>query len=122
MSHSARLIALFAADHRCFVLAIDHGVLHNAEFLVGIENLPEAVGTAVQAGPDAIQLGIGQARWLTCVAGKEKPALVLRGDVANVYGSFLPEQLFCLPMGNHVEQTLCADAAALMLNLRHPRD
>ena len=119
MFQSARLNRLFAADHRCFDLAIDHGVFHNAEFLAGIENLPEAVATAVEAGPDAIQLGVGQARWLTGIAGKDKPALVLRGDVANVYGPDLPEQLFCLPLGNLVEQALRADAAAVVLNLFH---
>jgi DhnA family fructose-bisphosphate aldolase class Ia len=118
----ARLNRLFAADHRCFDLAIDHGVFHNAEFLAGIEDLPAAVATAVQAGPDAIQLGVGQARSLTGVAGKQKPALVLRGDVANVYGTYLPEQLFCLPLGNLVEQALRADAAAVVLNLFHAAD
>jgi fructose-bisphosphate aldolase, class I len=122
MFQNARLNRLFAADHRCFDLAIDHGVFHNAEFLAGIENLPEAVATAVQAGPDAIQLGVGQARWLTGIAGKDKPALVLRGDVANVYGAYLPEQLFCLPLGNLVEQALRADAAAIVLNLFHAPD
>jgi DhnA family fructose-bisphosphate aldolase class Ia len=122
MFPNARLNRLFAADHRCFDLAIDHGVFHNAEFLTGIENLPEAVATAVQAGPDAIQLGVGQARWLTAIAGKDKPALVLRGDVANVYGRNLPEQLFCLPLGNLVEQALRADAAAIVLNLFHAAD
>jgi class I fructose-bisphosphate aldolase len=121
MFQNARLNRLFAADHRCFDLAIDHGVFHNAEFLAGIENLPEAVATAVQAGPDAIQLGVGQARWLTGIAGN-KPALVLRGDVANVYGNNLPEQLFCLPLGNVVEQALRADAAAIVLNLFHAAD
>jgi class I fructose-bisphosphate aldolase len=122
LSQSARLNRLFAADHRCFDLAIDHGIFHNAEFLAGIENLPEAVATAVQAGPDAIQLGLGQARWLTGIAGKDKPALVLRGDVANVYGTYVPEQLFCLPLGNLVEQALRADAVAVVLNLFHAPD
>ena len=122
MFHNARLNRLFAADHRCFDLAMDHGVFHNAEFLAGIENLPEAVATAVQAGPDAIQLGLGQARWLTGIAGKDKPALVLRGDAANVYGANLPEQLFCLPLGNLVEQALRADAAAIVLNLFYAAD
>ena len=122
MFSNARLNRLFAADHRCFDLAIDHGVFHNAEFLAGIEDLPAAVATAVQAGPDAIQLGVGQTRWLTGVAGKEKPALVLRGDVANVYGTHLPEQLFCLPLNSLVEQALRADAAAVVLNLFHAAD
>ena len=122
MFSNARLNRLFAADLRCFDLAIDHGVFHNAEFLAGIENLPAAVATAVRAGPDAIQLGIGQTRWLTGIAGKDKPALVLRGDVANVYGTYRPEQLFCLPLGDLVEQALRADAAAVVLNLFHATD
>ena len=96
MFSNPRLNRLFAADGRCFDLAIDHGVFHNAEFLPGIEDLPKAVATAVQAGPDAIQLGVGQTHLLTGIAGKDKPALVLRGDVANVYGPDLPSQLFCL--------------------------
>ena len=122
MLSGARLNRLFAADSRCFDLAIDHGVFHNAEFLAGIENLPEAVATAVQGGPDAIQLGVGQTRWLTGIAGKDKPALVLRGDVANVYGTYLPEQLFYLPLGSLVEQALRTDAAAVVLNLFHAAD
>jgi DhnA family fructose-bisphosphate aldolase class Ia len=39
-----------------------------------------------------------------------------------VYGSYLPEQLFCLPMGNLIEQALRADAAAVVLNLFHAPD
>jgi DhnA family fructose-bisphosphate aldolase class Ia len=74
------------------------------------------VATAVEAGPDAIQLGPGQARLLQSVPGP-KPALVLRGDVANVYGPDRPAQLFCMPIGNAVEQALRTDAAALVLNL-----
>jgi DhnA family fructose-bisphosphate aldolase class Ia len=121
MSHP-RLNRLFAADGRCFDVAIDHGVFHNAEFLAGIENLPQAVATAVAAGPDALQLGLGQAHLLTSIPGKQKPALVLRGDVANVYGPDLPADLFCMPMGDLVEQALRADAAAVVLNLFNAHD
>ena len=113
-----RLNRLFSADRRCFDLALDHGVFHNPEFLAGIEDLPAAVAMAVAAGPDAIQLGLGQARLLQGVPGR-KPALVLRGDVANVYGPNLPAQLFCTALGNAVEQAVRADAAALVLNLFH---
>jgi class I fructose-bisphosphate aldolase len=122
MFQSVRLNRLFAADGRCFDLAIDHGVFHNAEFLAGIEDLPDAVATAVAAGPDAIQLGVGQARLLQGIAGNRKPALVMRADVANVYGPDLPEQLFCLPMGQAVEQALRLDAAAIVVNLFHAPD
>src|SRR4051794_41282418 len=107
MLQNPRLNRLFSNDGRCFDLAIDHGVFHNPEFLAGIEDLPSAVLTAVQAGPDAIQLGPGQARLLQGVTGP-KPALVLRGDVANVYGPNLPSQLFCMSIGNAVEQALRA--------------
>src|SRR5437763_17155915 len=112
MFSNPRLNRLFAADHRCFDLAIDHGVFHNAEFLAGIEDLPAAVATAVQAGPDAIQLGVGQTRWLTGVAGKDQLALELRGDAANVYGTDLPEQIFVLPLGQLVRPASRQHAAA----------
>ncbi len=118
MLQNSRLNRLFSSDHRCFDLAIDHGVFHNPEFLAGIEDLPAAVATAVEAGPDAIQLGLGQARLLQQIAGR-KPALVLRGDVANVYGPDLPPQLFCMTLGDAVEQAVRVDAAALVLNLFH---
>jgi class I fructose-bisphosphate aldolase len=122
MSQNARLNRMFAADGRCFDLAIDHGVFHNPEFLAGIEDLPRAVATAIAAGPDAIQLGVGQARLLQMVAGNRKPALVLRADVANVYGPNLPAQLFCMALGSAVEQALRLDAAAIVVNLFHAPD
>ena len=115
---NSRLNRMFSTDFRCFDLAIDHGVFHNPEFLTGIEDLPAAITTAVKAGPDAIQLGLGQARLLQRIPGR-KPALVLRGDVANVYGPNLPPQLFCMPLGNAAEQAVRADAVALVLNLFH---
>ncbi len=118
----ARLNRLFGTDSRCFDLAIDHGVFHNAEFLAGIEDQPRAVATAIEAGPDAIQLGVGQARLLQAVTSRDKPALVLRADVANVYGPNLPEQLFCMPLGQAVEQALRLDAAAIVLNLFYAPD
>jgi len=117
MFYNPRLNRLFAQDGKCFDLAIDHGVFRNPAFLEGIEDLPAAVATAVDAAPDAIQLGAGQAHLLQSVAGKQRPALVLRIDVANVYGDHLPAQLFCLTLGNAVEQAVRADAAAVVLNL-----
>jgi len=117
MFHNPRLNRLFASDGRCFDLAIDHGVFANPAFLAGIEDLPAAVATAVEAAPDAIQLGPGQAHLLQSVAGKQKPALVMRIDVANVYGDHLPHQLFCMTLAHAVEQAVRADAAAVVLNL-----
>jgi class I fructose-bisphosphate aldolase len=114
-----RLTRLFAADGKCFDVAVDHGVFHNAEFLAGIEDLPGAVAALAEAAPDAIQLGPGQARLLQYSNFPRKPALVLRGDCANVYGPARPRDLFCLLNAAPVEQALRWDAAAVVVNLFH---
>ncbi len=77
---------MFAADGKCFDVAIDHGFFGEAGFLEGIEDMAQAVRAVVEAGPDAVQLSLGQAPLLQEVPGKSKPALVLRSDIANVYG------------------------------------
>jgi DhnA family fructose-bisphosphate aldolase class Ia len=117
MSQKPRLLRLFASDSKCFDVAIDHGVFHNSEFLAGIEDLPAAVETLVTAGPDAIQLGPGQARLLQRRAGPAKPALVMRADSANVYGPSRPQNLFCVLNAAPVENALRWDAAAVVVNL-----
>jgi DhnA family fructose-bisphosphate aldolase class Ia len=104
-------------SRRCFDVAIDHGFFNERGFLQGIENIDRAVRTLVEAAPDAIQLTIGQAELLQQVAGKQKPALVLRTDVANVYGSELPRTLFSRMIGNAVEQAIRLDAACVVVNL-----
>ena len=106
-----------AKSNRCFDVAIDHGFFNERSFLQGIENLGQAVKTLVAAAPDAIQLTIGQARHLQSLPGKEKPALVLRTDVANVYGSSLPRALFSRMIEAPVEQALRLDAACVVVNL-----
>ncbi|HEX8311518.1 MAG TPA: aldolase [Chthoniobacteraceae bacterium] len=113
-----RLNRLFhARSRRCFDVAVDHGFFNERGFLQGIENLDRAVRTLVEAAPDAIQLTIGQAELLQQVSGKQKPALVLRTDVANVYGSELPRTLFSRMIGNAVEQAIRLDAACVVVNL-----
>ena len=90
-----RLKRLFnAKSNRCLDVAVDHGFFNEAPFLKGIENLEKAVKVLVDAAPDAIQLTVGQARLLQSIPGRQKPSLVLRTDVANVYGSDLPSFLF----------------------------
>jgi DhnA family fructose-bisphosphate aldolase class Ia len=79
-----RLNRLFAADGRCFDVAVDHGFFGEGSFLAGIEDMARTVATLVEAGPDAIQLSPGQASLLQSVPGPAKPALVLRTDVANL--------------------------------------
>ena len=112
-----RINRLFAADGKCFDVAVDHGFFNEASFLSGIEDMTSAVAALVDAAPDAIQLTVGQARLLQDVPGKDKPALVLRTDVANVYGRVLPRTLFSRVIEDAVEQALRLDAACVVVNL-----
>ena len=101
----------------CFDVAIDHGFFNEYSFLSGIENIKNAVDVLVEAGPDAIQLTIGQAQYLQSIPGRQKPTLVLRTDVANVYGKDLPGVLFSRMIENPVEQAVRLDAACVVVNL-----
>jgi len=115
---SARLHRLFNPQSgRCFDVALDHGFFNEASFLAGIENLPRAIATLVAAAPDAIQLTVGQAPHLQKLPVRPKPALVLRTDVANVYGRDLPRSLFSRIIEEPVEQALRLDAACVVVNL-----
>ena len=114
----ARLNRLFNPQTgRCFDVAIDHGFFNEGSFLAGIENLPSAVATLVAAAPDAIQLTLGQSQHLQALPVRPKPALVLRTDVANVYGNQLPRALFSRIIAEPVEQALRCDAACVVVNL-----
>jgi DhnA family fructose-bisphosphate aldolase class Ia len=113
----ARLNRLFAADGKCFDVAVDHGFFNEGTFLSGIEDMQRTVSTLIEAAPDAIQLTVGQATLLQNVPGKQKPALVLRTDVANVYGRTLPRALFSRIIEEPVEQALRLDAACVVVNL-----
>jgi fructose-bisphosphate aldolase, class I len=112
-----RFNRLFAADKRCFDVAIDHGFFNKPGFLTGIENMAAAVATIRDAAPDAVQLTVGQAHHLQDIPGKDKPALVLRTDVANVYGNTLPAHVFSQLISEPVEQALRLDAACVVVNL-----
>lgn len=115
---SYRLNRLFhPKSGRCFDVAIDHGFFNERGFLQGIENLEVAVKTVVAAAPDAVQLTVGQAHYLQSLPGRQKPALVLRTDVANVYGSDLPRTLFSRMIETPVEQALRLDATCVVVNL-----
>ena len=114
---SARLNRLFAADGRCFDVAVDHGLFGEGTFLAGIETMEWAIATLVEAGPDAIQLSPGQAPYLQRIQGPQKPALVLRTDVANVYGAESPRHLFSELVAGAVELALRLDAACVVCNL-----
>lgn len=113
-----RLNRLFnPASGRCFDVAIDHGFFNEPAFLTGIENIKQAIHTLVEAAPDAIQLTIGQAGYLQSIPGRHKPSLVLRTDVANVYGTELPRTLFSRMIENPVEQAVRLDATCVVVNL-----
>ncbi len=117
MGVEARLNRLFSADGKCFDVAVDHGFFGERSFLDSIENMPGVVQTLVAANPDAIQLSIGQASLLQTIPGKQKPALVLRTDVANVYGKSLPSYLYSHLIEEPLEQALRLDAACVVVNL-----
>lgn len=113
-----RLNRLFHPDSgRALDVAVDHGFFGEPGFLAGIEDMRAAVATLVEAGPDAIQLTMGQARHLQAVPGKQKPALVLRTDVANVYNNPLDEKLFSHHVPFAIEEAVRLDAVAVCVNL-----
>jgi len=113
----ARLNRLLAPDGKCFDVAIDHGFFNELSFLPGIEDMRHVIPAIVRAAPDAIQLSPGLAPYLQSIPGKDKPALVLRTDVANVYGRQLPDHLFSELIEKPVEQALRLDAASVVVNL-----
>jgi DhnA family fructose-bisphosphate aldolase class Ia len=114
---SARMNRLFGTSGNCFDVAIDHGMFNEQSFLAGTENMQKAIQIIADAKPDAIQLPPGTAKILQSIAGKDRPALVLRTDIANVYGNPLPKALFSEVIDRPVEQALVLDAACVVVNL-----
>jgi DhnA family fructose-bisphosphate aldolase class Ia len=113
---------LFAKDGKCFDLAIDHGFFNQYEFLSGIEDMEATVRTAVEVGPDAVQVAPGQAHLLQNVPGRLKPSLVLRVDTGNIYEPVAPGHLFAQLIGHPVEQAVRWDAVCVVLNLYYMPD
>ncbi|WP_232489257.1 class I fructose-bisphosphate aldolase [Rhodobacter amnigenus] len=114
---AARMNRLFAPSGNCFDVAIDHGMFNERSFLGGIEDMGAAIRAIAAAKPDAIQLPPGTAPLLQGIRGKDKPALVLRTDIANVYGTPLPRALFSEVIDRAVEQGVVLDAACVVVNL-----
>lgn len=117
MSVTPRLNRLFAADGKCFEVALDHGAHNEPSFLPGIENLERVIRTVAAANPDAVLLSIGQAHWLQEMVGKQKPSLVVRLDPTNVYSIPTPKQAFCQLIEGAVEQAVALDAVSVVVNL-----
>lgn len=108
---------MFDVDGRCLDVAIDHGLFDEVTFLPGIEDIGRAVRTVVDAGPDAIQLTVGQAHHLQAIPKRDKPALVLRTDVANVYGGELPTRTYSALVEDAVAFALRLDAVCVVVNV-----
>lgn len=117
MPHNGRFNRLFGEDGKCFDVAIDHGLFNERSFLNGIENIQQVITKVMNARPDAIQLSPGHARVLQSIPTRAKPALVLRTDIANVYGHKLPSYLFSQLVEDPLEQALRLDAACVVVNL-----
>jgi DhnA family fructose-bisphosphate aldolase class Ia len=118
LSTAYRLNRLFhPTSGRCIDVAVDHGFFGEPPFLRGIEDMAAAVDTLVAAGPEAIQLTVGQADLLQGRPGRDKPALVLRTDVANIYGPRRPDEPFSLVIDDAVGQAVRLDAACVVVNL-----
>jgi DhnA family fructose-bisphosphate aldolase class Ia len=79
--------------------------------------MAKAVETVVKAAPDAVQLTTGQARHLQGIPGRQKPSLVLRTDVANVYGRELPVEALSAMIQEPALQAVRLDAACMCVNL-----
>jgi DhnA family fructose-bisphosphate aldolase class Ia len=113
-----RMNRLFGSG-RCLDVAIDHGVCNEPSFLSGLENMQTVVKALVDAAPDAIQMNYGQADLLQDVAGKDKPALVMRVDMGNPYNSTRHRHMWAV-LQNEAEPLIGAiemDAACVVVNL-----
>lgn len=102
---------------KCLNVAIDHGFFGEYGFLNSIENIASAIQTVVKARPDAVQLTAGQAKYLQRVHSRQKPAYVLRADIANVYGSELHASSFSKMIDQPVLQAVRLDAVCICINL-----
>ena len=113
-----RVNRLFRAESgRSLQIAIDHGAPGEPAMLEGIRDMEAAVDRVVQAGPDAVLLAPGQAELLQRRMGRDKPALLLRVDVPNVYAPEPPERAWCLMVDDPVGRAVRLDAACVVLNL-----
>ena len=110
-----------AKDNKLLDVAIDHGVFNEDRFLDGIEDMTAVLRALILAQPDVIQVTIGQARLLHSSGqgtGLPTPALVVRTDVANVYGTKAPPLPFCdLQHPDIVAEAVRLDASGVICNL-----
>lgn len=103
----------------CLDVAVDHGVCNEPSFLNGLENMGHVVEMLVKAGPDAIQMSLGQADLLQTRPEHDKPALVMRLDMGNPYNA-TKHRVMWAELQNAAEPVLAAvemDAACVVVNL-----
>jgi len=118
-SGKVRLNRLFNASGNCLDVAVDHGIFNEYRFLDGLESMTSVIAQLVEAGPDAIQMNIGQSDILQNISGKHKPALVLRVDVGNPYNPTSHEVMYNILQdeNNPILGALRMDAACVVCNL-----
>lgn len=117
---SYRLNRLFdPRSGRALDVAVDHGFFGERSFITGIEDMRATIDILIEAGPNAIQLSPGLAPVLQGTSAANKPALVMRTDIANVYGNPLDEHLFSVVFPDAIEQAVRLDAVAVCVNLLH---
>jgi DhnA family fructose-bisphosphate aldolase class Ia len=118
-AHKVRLNRFLGADGRCLDVAIDHGVFNEYSFLEGLEDMPAVVKSLAAAGPDAIQMNVGQADVLQTIPGARKPALVLRTDAGNLYNATTHRVMFnqLVHWDEPILGALKLDAACVVCNL-----
>lgn len=113
-----RLNRMFNAESgRLLDVAIDHGIFGEPSFLIGLEDPAAAIRTLVGANPDVIQLTPGLAPILQSIPTRNKPALLLRTDVANIYGSPMESHVFSVHAEDAVERAVRLDASCIVANL-----
>src|SRR3954447_19865545 len=106
-----------ARSGRCLAVAVDHGIPGEADLLEGIDDMEAVIEALVEAGPDALLLAPGQAELLQRRAGRDKPALILRVDVPDVYGREQPDAPSSSVLPDAVEIAVRLDAACVVANL-----
>lgn len=91
-----RLNRIFQKDKKAVIVAADHGnVSDPAENIIYLKNILENI---IEASPDAILLTPGQAERLGYLfKGKDKPALIIRGDWMNLQRLGTLDVSNCLP-------------------------
>ena len=113
----ARLNRLFAADGRCFDVAVDHGFFGEASFLAGIEDMEATVATLVDAAPDAIQLSPGPGAAATARSRARSRRSCCAPTSRTSTARSIRRSLFSELVAGAVEQALALDAACVVVNL-----